>query len=56
VLNSKLKEKDILVVSHIVRNYPLFLTNVIRQEKNLGSYIAAKISGVTAIRILPNGS
>jgi hypothetical protein len=54
VVNSKLMEKDIVVVSHIVRDYPLFLSNVIRQEKNLGSYIAAKISGVTAIRILPN--
>ena len=54
VVNSKLLEKDIVVVSHIVRDYPLFLSNVIRQEKNLGSYIAAKISGVTAIRILAN--
>jgi hypothetical protein len=54
VVNSKLLEKDIVVVNHIVRDYPLFLSNVIRQEKNLGSYIAAKISGVTAIRILSN--
>jgi len=54
VVNSKLMEKDIVVVSHIVRDYPLFLANVIRQEKNLGSYIAAKISGVTSMRILPN--
>ncbi len=54
VLNSKLKEKDILVVSHIVRNYPLFLSNVIRQGKFLGAYTAAKISGITSIRILNN--
>jgi hypothetical protein len=53
VVNSKLKESDVIVVGHIVRNYPLFLSNVIRQEKNLGSYTAAKISGVTAINILP---
>ena len=46
VVNSKLMEKDIVVVSHIVRDYPLFLANVIRQEKNLGTYIAAKISGL----------
>jgi hypothetical protein len=55
VLNSKLKEKDIVIVHHIVRNYPIFMSNVIRHDKNLGSYIAAKISGVTAIRILSNG-
>jgi hypothetical protein len=54
VLNSKLKERDIVVVNHIVRNYPLFLTNVIRQGKHLGAYTAAKISGVTSIRILNN--
>lgn len=54
VVNSKLKKNDLLVVEHIVRNYPLFLSNVIREEKNLGSYTAAKISGVTAIQILPS--
>lgn len=54
VLNSKLKEKDIVIVNHIVRNYPLFITNIIRQGKNLGSFTAAKISGVTSIRILNN--
>jgi hypothetical protein len=52
VLHSKLKLNDILIVGHIVRNYPLFVSNVIRQEKNLGSYTAAKISGVTSIKIL----
>jgi hypothetical protein len=55
VLNSKLKEKDIVVLSHIIRDYPLFLRNVIRKEKNLGSFTAAKISGITSIRILTNG-
>lgn len=55
VLNSKLKEKDIVVLSHIIRDYPLFLRNVIRKEKNLGSFTAAKISGITSIRILNNG-
>jgi hypothetical protein len=52
-MNSKLKANDILIVRHIVRNYPLFLRNVIRQEKSLGAYTAAKISGITSIRILP---
>lgn len=55
VLNSKLKEKDIVVLSHIIIDYPLFLRNVIRKEKNLGSFTAAKISGITSIRILNNG-
>jgi hypothetical protein len=48
-VNSKLKINDKLIIPHIVRNYPLLISEVIRQNKNLGPYTAAKISGVTSI-------
>ena len=51
-INSKLKVNDKLIIPHIVRNYPLLITEVTRQNKNLGPYTAAKISGVSNIEVL----
>lgn len=52
VLHPKLKEKDVVMVNHILRDYPLFINNVIRMGKSLGPQVAAKISGVTEIRLV----
>jgi hypothetical protein len=51
VVNSKLKLHDIVIITQVVRNYPLLIKEVIRQNKNLGSYTAAKISGVVSIEV-----
>ena len=52
-LNSKLQEKDLVKIFNIVKNYPLIINSVTRNNVNLGAYKAAKISGVTEINILP---
>lgn len=51
-INSKLQEKDLLRIYNIVKNYPLIINSVIRNNVNLGAYKAAKISGVTEINII----
>ncbi len=51
-INSKLQEKDLLKIFNIVKDYPLIINSVTRNNVNLGSYKAAKISGITEINIL----
>jgi hypothetical protein len=50
--NSKLKKHDIIRLSQIVLHYPLFISEVIRENKSLGQYTAGKISGITFIEEL----
>ncbi|MBR5653635.1 MAG: hypothetical protein IKX22_06100 [Prevotella sp.] len=45
--NSKLLVGDMLSISHIVNNYPLFVTNVLRENADLGSFTAGKAQGIT---------
>jgi hypothetical protein len=52
VLNSKLQLGDIIVFKQIVVSHPLFIKEVIRKQKNLGQYVAGKISGITSIEKL----
>lgn len=51
VANSKLVLGDILTLSQLAEGYPLVAKEVIREGRNLGSYIAAKIVGITDIVI-----
>ena len=44
--NSKLMVGDELTVTHLVRNYPLMATDVIRNGTNLGSFTAGKAQGI----------
>ena len=47
--NSKLKEEDILTISHVAIGCPFVVKKVIRDGKDLGYYIAAKERGVKEI-------
>ena len=47
--NSKLKEEDILTISHIAIGCPFVVKKVIRDNEDLGYYIAAKEKGVKDI-------
>ena len=44
--NSKLYESDMLLITHIVRGYPLLVSEVIRDGKSLGSFTAGKAQGI----------
>ncbi len=44
--NSKLKEGDLLTLTHIVRHYPLLISEVIRNDKSLGAFTAGKAQGI----------
>ena len=44
--NSKLREGDLLTLSHIVRHYPLLVSEVIRDGKSLGAFTAGKAQGI----------
>lgn len=50
--NSKLIKGDHLRIFNVIKNYPLIINSVIRNNINLGSYKAAKISGITDIQII----
>lgn len=45
--NSKLKDGDMVVISHIVSGYPLLVSDVIRDGQSLGSFIAGKAQGIS---------
>ena len=53
---SKLNGGDIITVYHFVLGYPLLINEVKRNNKDLGQYIAGKLSGLTYIRKVGNGS
>ena len=45
--NSKLLQSDMLLITHIVRGYPLLVSEVIRDGQSLGSFTAGKAQGIT---------
>ena len=45
-LNSKLQDGDQIEMSHIVSGYPLLVSDVIRDGKSLGSFVAGKSQGI----------
>lgn len=49
--NSKLLKGDQLIIVSIVKHYPLIIASVLRDEKNLGKFVAGKTSGITSICI-----
>lgn len=48
-VNSKLQVNDVVKFNQIVLNYPLFINEVIRENKNLGGFTAGTISGITSL-------
>lgn len=44
--NSKLREGDLLTLTHIVRHYPLLVAEVMRDGQNLGAFTAGKAQGI----------
>jgi len=51
-VNSKLLCNDIIIVNHFILNYPLIISNVIRNDISMGKFTAGKISGITSLSIL----
>ena len=51
-VNSKLQQNDTIQIKSITKAYPLFISNVVRENKNLGQYVAGKLSGITHIEKL----
>lgn len=49
--NSKLQKYDKLKVLHFVKHYPLLINSVVRDEKDMGQFKAAKVSGIKNIVI-----
>ena len=48
--NSKLNEGDILKISQLVRGFELYVGEVVRDGRSLGSYIGAKQGGIIELR------
>ena len=44
--NSKLHEGDMLLITHIVRGYPLLVSEVFRNGQSLGTFTAGKAQGI----------
>ena len=44
--NSKLLKGDLLTLTHIIRHYPLLVSEVIRDGQNLGAFTAGKTQGI----------
>lgn len=51
-LNSKLHIDDTIEVQHLLLNYPLVASNVMRQGENLGQLKAGVVSGLKSIKLL----
>lgn len=51
-VNSKLHVGDTIKVRHILLNYPLVASNVVRQGENLGQLKAGIISGLKSVKLL----
>lgn len=47
--NSKLLKDDIITVSHIVNDYPMLVSHVLREGVDLGSFISGKAKGVKCV-------
>ena len=50
--NSKLHIDDTIEVQHLLLNYPLVASNVMRQGENLGQLKAGVVSGLKSIKLL----
>ncbi|MGD9494213.1 MAG: hypothetical protein AB7V36_12765 [Bacteroidales bacterium] len=50
--NSKLVRGDQLKILSIVKHYPLIIASVLRDDRNIGRFIAGKTSGITGICII----
>lgn len=50
--NSKVKKGDILVIIQMIVGMQFYCLDVIRDNKSLGSYVAAKQNGLTSIEII----
>ncbi len=50
--NSKLLKGDKLRILNIIRKYPMIITTVERNGKNIGQFKAGKVSGITAVNII----
>lgn len=50
--NSKLQTGDLLVISQIATGYPLYISEVIRDDSTLGNYTAAINNGIRSVRLL----
>ena len=49
---SKLLPGDVLTISQIYKDFELIVSNVEREGKDLGGYVAAKETGITSLEIL----
>lgn len=50
--NSKLREGDVVEVSIFVLHLPLLFSDVVRDGQSLGSYTAAKLTGLTDFHLI----
>ena len=50
--NSKLKEGDHVTILNFVPHHPLFVQDVVRDQRTLGSFTAGRISGLSSIKVL----
>ena len=50
--NSKLKENDVVEITHFVLNYPLIILNVLRDGKSMGRFTAGKVGGLTHLKLI----
>ena len=53
-VNSKLQVGDIVKITNFVKNFPLFISEVKRNNQNLGQYRAGKSGGLSELKLLNN--
>ena len=49
--NSKLKVGDILHITHLANDFPLYISNVIRDGQSLNSFTAGKVQGIRYVLV-----
>ena len=49
---SKLKEGDLLEITHFVLKYPLIILSVVRDGSNMGRFTAGKVGGLSGLKII----
>lgn len=52
VKNSKLREGDTFEVTAIVKGYPMYVSGLIRDGKEMPFYVAGSEDGITSVRVL----
>ena len=50
--NSKLKTNDLLSIYYIVKNQPLYIRKVIRENRDIGEYNAGLLGGITSVTMI----